>query len=214
MKMGEPTRRHSKTGAAENWTPRWGSFCILFGALVTVFLIVLVVTRDTEHKVASKPAVSEKSIASNRLEETNRDIVNMSSQRNGKQSQFAREEKKRSNHTKSSFNISFEEMRENYNSMTQVQWEQYSQKLRGRKVEWCGWVEDVERKYLGRCELQVDMDSPKSWGVQEVFFDVSENLAMKLNKDQFICFHGTIESVGKTIFTLYIMLKDVSVQIR
>jgi len=60
MNMKEPTRRHSETGAGENWTPKWGYFCILLGTLVMVVLVVWVVTRDTEHKVASKQAVSHK----------------------------------------------------------------------------------------------------------------------------------------------------------
>ena len=195
--MGEPTRKHPIPGKS-GWMKREmrKPFRIMFWILVVLMGVALLMV----------PMMLLES-----KDEVDKNNINQGETRVVSEKRVA---KKRSNHTKSSFNISFEEMRENYNSMTQVQWEQYSQKLRGRKVEWCGWVEDVERKYLGRCELQVDMDSPKSWGVQEVFFDVSENLAMKLNKDQFICFHGTIESVGKTLFTLYIMLKDVSVQIR
>lgn len=68
MKMGEPTRRHSISRSPENWTPRWGYFCVLLGSLVMVFLIVLLLTRNTEYR-APKPAVRKEPVVGNERRE-------------------------------------------------------------------------------------------------------------------------------------------------
>jgi len=73
MKIKEPTRRHSKTGIAENWTPRWGYLYAVLGILVVVVLIVSIGTRNAEHKVSKKPVVSEERVVTNsQREETKR----------------------------------------------------------------------------------------------------------------------------------------------
>ena len=69
MKMKEPTRKHKIPATGENWMKREmrKPFRVIFWILVVCMglglvgkLIVSVGNRDTEHKVANKPAVSEK----------------------------------------------------------------------------------------------------------------------------------------------------------
>lgn len=75
MEIKEPTRRHSKTGIAENWTPRWGYLYAVLGILVVVVLIVSIGTRNAEHKVPSKPVAGKKKIVTNSRRQEMREAV-------------------------------------------------------------------------------------------------------------------------------------------
>jgi len=97
-------------------------------------------------------------------------------------------------------------------AMTEAQWKAYARSLQGQKVTWSGWVEDVNEKFFGGYELWVDMDPPTDeFSVQDVTFDISADLAMKLQKDQVVKFEGVIESALDVLGACSISLKDARV---
>jgi hypothetical protein len=92
--------------------------------------------------------------------------------------------------------VNFLTIRKNMEGMTDLQFKRYADGLKGKKVIWTGWVEEVKERFLGGYDCWVDMDSPGAMmSVQDVTFDVSESVAMKLKKDNKIRFTGTIKSV-------------------
>lgn len=105
-----------------------------------------------------------------------------------------------------------EEIRSNYQNMTDAQWDIYKKILRDVPVEgWEGWISDVSKTF-GTYYAHVDIDPPGSLSVSEILFEVDENLAIKLRKDGKIRMVGRIDSVGSTLGTLSISLDDVTVE--
>lgn len=99
------------------------------------------------------------------------------------------------------------------NVMTEAQFNQRSDELKGQRVEWSGWVEDVNEKLLGGYELWVDMDDPSILiSVQDVQFDIPDELALQLQKDQRVDFTGTIRSIINLLGSTQVTLENVSVQ--
>lgn len=93
--------------------------------------------------------------------------------------------------------------------MTEAQFKALARALESRRVRWRGWVEDVNEKMLGGYELWVDMDSPaESMSVQDVTFDIPQDLALALRKDSRVVFEGTIASIQNIMGSLQIRLKD------
>ena len=94
-------------------------------------------------------------------------------------------------------------------NLTEAQFKAVARGLEGRSIRWRGWVEDVNEKMFGGYELWVDMDSPNVIiSVQDVTFDVSENLALSLRKDAPVSFEGTIRSVMNVIGSLSVQLTN------
>jgi len=109
----------------------------------------------------------------------------------------------------------FREIRDTVKKMTEAQWKAYLRGMKGLRVEsWSGWVEDVNEKFLGGYELWVDLDPPDDpWSGTDVIFDIPDNLALKLMKDQLVTFSGRIESVGEFLGSLTVYLADVTLEI-
>lgn len=109
--------------------------------------------------------------------------------------------------------LSFFDIRNNMKDMTQAQWKTYARSLEGKTVEWEGWVEEVKEKFFGGYEIWVDMDSPEeAMSVQDVTFDIPEDLAMKFNKNQLVAFRGTIKSVMNVLGSCQVDLENASLQ--
>lgn len=105
-----------------------------------------------------------------------------------------------------------EEIRSNYQNMTDAQWDIYKKTLRDLPVEgWEGWISDVSKTF-GTYYVHVDIDPPGSLSLSEILFEVDENLAIKLRKDGKIRMVGRVASVGSTLGTLSISLDDVTVE--
>lgn len=80
--------------------------------------------------------------------------------------------------------LSFDSIRDNMNSMTDLQFKRYAKRIQGDEIVWTGWIEEVKEKFLGGYEVWIDMDSPEELSVQDISFEVSENVALQLNKDR------------------------------
>jgi hypothetical protein len=94
---------------------------------------------------------------------------------------------------------------ENKNAMTDVQWEKFFDELEGQKVvEWQGWVVEVVEESGGKYEIWIDMDSPDDiFSTQDVKFEISEQYAFVLLKDQEITFSGVINRVSDFLGFLF-----------
>jgi hypothetical protein len=106
----------------------------------------------------------------------------------------------------------YEEISENMQAMTVVQWNRYREDIEGTQViSWTGWVEDVTEKAFSSCELQIDMDPPESrFGTFDVRFDIpTGEEALAIAKDSPITFSGRIGLISDlSQATLVISLED------
>jgi len=104
---------------------------------------------------------------------------------------------------------SFFTIRNNIERMTEAQWKAYVRSLKGKRVKWTGWVEDVNEKWIGGYELLVDMDSPDAFlSVYDLSFDIPDDLALKLNKDQRVSFEGDISHVFNILGSCRVSLDE------
>lgn len=111
--------------------------------------------------------------------------------------------------------ISFFDVRNKMlNTMTDIQFEELAKSLKGKRVHWRGWVEDVSEKVFGGYEVWVDMDTPNnSLSVQDISFSVSREKALSLKKNQLIEFEGDIEQVMNIVGSLQVTLEKVVIPI-
>jgi hypothetical protein len=95
----------------------------------------------------------------------------------------------------------YQEIYNNALNMTEAQWNQYADSLKGKAViDWIGWVVDVNEKFFGGYELLIDMDSPDEiFSTYDVQFDISEDVALGLNIDQKLIFSGSIFHVTRIL---------------
>lgn len=110
---------------------------------------------------------------------------------------------------------SFRDIEATQANMTEVQWKEYLPSLEGlRIVNWSGWVMDVDKNFGNNYKIWVDMDDPSVLvSVQDVYLNgISEEDAMKINKDAQIHFSGTISSITEVLGTLIFNIEDVSFQ--
>lgn len=109
--------------------------------------------------------------------------------------------------------ISFHEVRRNKENMTDLQWEEYAKSIKGKRIRWSGYVEEVKSKFFGGYQVLVDMDPPHDkMSVQDVYLDkVTKEQALSLEKDNPIEFEGTISSAISVLGSLQISLKDVKI---
>jgi len=108
-------------------------------------------------------------------------------------------------------NVSYYHLRDRMKSMTEAQWKDYARSIRGQRVQWSGWVEDVNEKFLGGYELWIDMDPPGQLSVSDVEFDIPADVALRLKKDQEVVFRGTIRSALDTLGVCSVHLADAEV---
>lgn len=109
---------------------------------------------------------------------------------------------------------SFLEIRVNVQSMTEAQWKAYLPTLDGYAVvNWTGWVEDVNVKFGGGYELWIDMDPPsEAMSIYDVVFDIPDDIALQLNRDQQVTFSGTIDHISELFGSITVYLVDPTVQ--
>jgi hypothetical protein len=108
--------------------------------------------------------------------------------------------------------LTYPEIRNAAENLTSLQWNDYAQSLKGKRVRWQGWVSQSKEKFFGGYEVLVDMDPPGTvLSVQDVYFDVDEGTARALNLNQPIRFEGTIRNVLKTLGHASVTLDDVDV---
>ncbi len=94
-------------------------------------------------------------------------------------------------------------------TMTDLQFEEYAKTLKGKRIQWGGYVEEVKEKFFGGYEVLVDMDHPNEpLSVQDVSFDVPKEQAMALRKDSPVQFEGTISSALNILTSLQVSLDD------
>lgn len=105
--------------------------------------------------------------------------------------------------------VDFETIRNNMRQMTSVAWGDYSESLKGQRVDWVGWVSDVMEdgdvtfRFAGKgmeriksYRILIDMDRPGQISVQDVYIGgFSKDFAAQFRKGQRVRFSGKIKSV-------------------
>lgn len=113
--------------------------------------------------------------------------------------------------TRSVSNLSFFVIRKNMLNMTEAQWKEYARGIKGQTIQWAGWVDDVDERFFGGYRMLVDMDPPEEFSIQDVYFDVAKDLALRLRKDQRITFRGTISLAYDLFGACQISLNDAQI---
>lgn len=94
--------------------------------------------------------------------------------------------------------------------LTDIQWNRYKEEIIGAQVQnWEGWVREVDEDILGGITMRVDM-----WGSQsdtEVWFSVSEEVGLSVNRNEQIYFSGTIVSISE-LFGISIQLENATIE--
>jgi hypothetical protein len=105
---------------------------------------------------------------------------------------------------------SYWEIEENLKTMAETEWDGYVDEIEGTWASnWIGWVEDVHKTASGGYELRIDVDAPDVvFSGRNVTFDISDEMASQVKKDQQITFSGRIESVTNFLGSLQIRLQD------
>jgi len=107
------------------------------------------------------------------------------------------------------------EIAEKVEPMTEAQRKAYLSTLVGNSVtSWIGRVSEVDVKYDGSYELQLDMNSPAwySFRVYRVYFDIPDDIALEFEIDQAVVFSGTIDRVKEFSGSVIVYLNDVSLE--
>ena len=104
----------------------------------------------------------------------------------------------------------YEEIRSKVESMTEAQWKAYLPTLEGNLVVgWVGWVVEVDVNLGGGYELWVDMDPPDTlFSVQDVYFDIPDEIALELNLGEEVTFSGTIATASEFLGGISVTLED------
>jgi len=99
--------------------------------------------------------------------------------------------------TKEISDITYYSILNKFNTLTDVQWKDYVRSINGERVHWVGTVNDVaENEFLGAVSYQVNICMSSYPCVQDVWFTLSKEASLQLNKGQKITFDGDIESSG------------------
>lgn len=112
-----------------------------------------------------------------------------------------------------STDLAFINIRRAMETQTDLQFEEYARSLKGKRIRWRGYVEEVREKMFGGYEVWIDMDPPHApLSVQDVTFAVPKAQALRLDKDDSLLFEGTIARVGSLLgATVQIDLQDVQI---
>jgi len=109
--------------------------------------------------------------------------------------------------------VTFEQIRQSVSQAEPAQRQAYEESLRGKKISWDGYVEEVRLTLSGVYEVFVDMDPPESEpNTYDVVFEVPEATALALKKDQHIQFTGVVWSVVNVVGSCKVQLMDAIVQ--
>lgn len=106
---------------------------------------------------------------------------------------------------------SIQEILSKTEGMTDAQRNQYSESLKGNRVEgWRGTIDDVdEGEIFGGFTIYIDM-VPGNFS-SEVHIDVSKEVALSLNKGQEIVFSGNIKSVSD-ILNITVFIENATIE--
>lgn len=107
--------------------------------------------------------------------------------------------------------VDFETIRNNKESMTSIQFDQFKSQTIGQIVYWSGWVDEVQSASGGQCRVLIDMDAPDAVSVFDVTVYIPSAQAISLSKDQRISFQGRIKSIG-TFLGMNISLTEASIR--
>jgi hypothetical protein len=92
--------------------------------------------------------------------------------------------------------LTFQMIKDKTLELTDVQFVDYAATLKGRKITWSGWIEDVIVGSSGGYEAMIDFDSPEiTFSLADIHIPISESLAKKFTKNQRVTFTATIRSV-------------------
>jgi hypothetical protein len=112
-----------------------------------------------------------------------------------------------------SLSVAYEEIRKTADAMTKAELKAYEQALKGKKIRWSGYVEEVHHTLAGGYDLYVDMDAPDvATSVYDVAFQIPERVALTLEKDQPVTFSGEIRSIVDVLGSLRIRLVDARIE--
>jgi hypothetical protein len=104
-------------------------------------------------------------------------------------------------------------MVENYNEMTDAQWEMYANTIEGAYIDrWEGVVRDVDAgEIFGGYDIYIDMDEGSSPSIY--IGDVSEEMALSINKDQKVVVSGMIGLASNSFgLTLHLDAETVTIE--
>ena len=108
--------------------------------------------------------------------------------------------------------ITFGTIRDYYNNSTEARWDIYKVQQKGKRIEWTGWVDDVEKDMFGDYyTVIIDMDSPEDiLSIYDLTLNnISETTALKFTKLQKIKFNGIIESMDDILGTVHVAIEPV-----
>jgi predicted nucleic acid-binding Zn ribbon protein len=92
--------------------------------------------------------------------------------------------------------VDFYGIREQFEDMTDAQKRTLSRSINGKRVEWQGWIDDVQES--GR--IFVDMDPPETFlSVFDVTFAIPRSDVLEYSLGQQIVFQGDIESITELL---------------
>ena len=105
------------------------------------------------------------------------------------------------------------EIKQQFEILTDAQFEAYAKPLVGQVIRWSGWVEDVTTAN-GRGVLDIDMDSPDAiLSVREFAVTIPSDAVLTYNKDARITFQGELKKISKGLFgSLQIEVEKVTVE--
>ncbi len=104
----------------------------------------------------------------------------------------------------------YNEIVNNYRSLTDAQFDEYKRGLLDTKVQWEGTVYNVTGNWLDEnFEVQIDMNNDN---VFDVSFDVGKNNALRLAKNSKVTFSGSIAHVISLFGSIVVTLKDVAIR--
>lgn len=106
--------------------------------------------------------------------------------------------------------IRYAQIRENNLNLTSIQFADYVESIKGKRVRWTGYAGDVEQTMFGGYRARFDMDAPEDlFSIPEVTFDVSEQDSRQITKGGRYTFVGTIDSVVEILTSCQVRLRDV-----
>lgn len=105
-------------------------------------------------------------------------------------------------------NLQYTTIRDNMQLMTEAQFSLYIDSIRGTRIRWTGWIDDVKRKSTDKFEASIDMDNPKTLSIPEIWFFVPESLVSKLSTDCQVTFEGEIKDASDLLSACSVILQD------
>lgn len=110
-------------------------------------------------------------------------------------------------------NITYSEIENNYEKMTDVQFENYMDSIINKKVVWSGHIEEVKEQMTNdKYKVWIDVDSTDAiMSTQEVYLqNIPKNVAIKLNKGKIIKFKAEIVNISD-FMTAQVTLDNVTI---